>query len=56
MSKKWANVLMIVSLIFAVCSPTSYAAAKTLKVTVTRRTGREQLRRQRMGDRRKRER
>ncbi|MEK4434724.1 MULTISPECIES: hypothetical protein [unclassified Paenibacillus] len=35
MFKKWANVLMIVSLIFAVCSPTSYAAAKTLKVTVT---------------------
>jgi hypothetical protein len=33
--KKWANVFMILSLVFAVCSPTSYAAAKTVKVTVT---------------------
>ncbi|ETT36539.1 hypothetical protein C161_08508 [Paenibacillus sp. FSL R5-192] len=35
MFKKWANVFMILSLVFAVCSPTSYAAAKTVKVTVT---------------------
>jgi len=33
--KKWANVFMVLSLVFAVCSPTSYAAAKTVKVTVT---------------------
>ena len=35
MLKKWANVFMILSLVFALCSPTSYAAAKTVKVTVT---------------------
>ncbi|UOK65120.1 hypothetical protein MT997_12490 [Paenibacillus sp. OVF10] len=35
MFKKWANVFMVLSLVFAVCSPTSYAAAKTVKVTVT---------------------
>ncbi|WP_366345853.1 hypothetical protein [Paenibacillus amylolyticus] len=35
MLKKWANVFMVLSLVFAVCSPTSYAAAKTVKVTVT---------------------
>ncbi|WP_260986493.1 hypothetical protein [Paenibacillus xylanexedens] len=35
MFKKWANVFMILSLVFAVCSPTSHAAAKTVKVTVT---------------------
>ncbi|WP_223868833.1 hypothetical protein [Paenibacillus sp. UASWS1643] len=35
MFKKWANVFMVLSLVFAVCSPTSYAAPKTVKVTVT---------------------
>lgn len=35
MFKKWANVFMVLSLVFAVCSPTSYVAAKTVKVTVT---------------------
>lgn len=35
MFKKWANVLMILALVFAVCSPTSYAAVKSVKVKVT---------------------
>ena len=35
MFKKWANVFMILALVFAVCSPTSYAAAKSVKVKIT---------------------